>query len=411
MARRDRSGDGADGRGGSDGRHGASRGPQAASNGHHGASDGPHRASSGPGGAPNGRTTDPERVLVVLPNWVGDVVLATPAMRALRERFSSAHITFLVRGHLAEILNGGDWMDEIVHWPVRKGQSRPKRRKGFLGLAAQLRDQRYDMGILLANSFRSALLVRLAGVRRRVGYDRDGRGLLLTDRLLPEKADGRFIPVPMTRYYNAIARYLGCRECPAQLELFTTPEEEAEVDRVLREAGVGTGQPIVVLNPGASFGPAKCWLPERFAAVGDRLSAAYEAAVFVSCGPRETDIARRVAREMERPAIVLDNPVMKLGPSKALIRRASLLVTNDTGPRHFANAFGTPVVTIFGPTDPQWTLTDIATQRSVMVSVDCGPCMKRVCPLDHRCMTRITADMVVEQAEQLLAERTSSSTV
>jgi heptosyltransferase-2 len=192
--------------------------------------------------------------------------------------------------------------------------------------------------------------------------------------------------------------------------LFTTEEEESIAGEAIEAAGLRTGQPIVVLNPGASFGPAKRWLPERFADVADRLVERRGAAVFVSCGPKEIDTARAIARQMSRPATVLANPVMRLGPSKALIRRASLLITNDTGPRHFANALGTPVVTIFGPTDPQWTATESPTERSLTVNVHCGPCMKRNCPLDHRCMTRVTSEMVLAQAQALLAERVASST-
>jgi heptosyltransferase-2 len=341
---------------------------------------------------------------MVLPNWVGDLVLATSALRALRQHYAGRHITFVVKRHLMPVLSGGDWMDQVLCWPGRD-PSRPKRRQSFLGFAAELRDQQFDLAVLFTNSFRSALLARLAGIKRRVGYDRDGRGLLLTDKLLPQKADGKYIPVPMIRYYNAIARYLGCRECPELPELFTTPEDEQAAATALASAGVGPGQPYMVINPGASFGPAKCWLPERFAEVADRLAERQKLAVLISCGPREIEVARAVASRMRKPVTVLSNPVMPLGPSKALIRRASLLLTNDTGPRHFANSFGTPVVTVFGPTDPQWTTTAAANERSLMVKVDCGPCMKRKCPLDHRCMTRISADMALTQATELLESR------
>jgi len=359
---------------------------------------------SGAGRSP--KDSLPSRILVVLPNWVGDVVLSTPALRALRSGFAGAHIAFLVKPALAEVLNGGNWMDELIYWPT--GKSRPKRRQGFLGLAAALRERRFDCAVLLTNSFRSALLARLAGIRRRIGYDRDGRGLLLTDRLLPERYDGKYVPVPMIRYYNSIARYLGCGEFPGLPELFTTSEEEQEAARAV--AGrFEPGQPIIVVNSGASFGPAKCWPVERFAEVADRLVEEVNAAVFIACGPKEVQTARQVAAHMRHRSTVLDQPVMKLGPLKALIRRASLLITNDTGPRHFANAFGTPVVTIFGPTDPKWTATDSPTERSLAVSVHCGPCMKRTCPLDHRCMTRISSEMVLERAAGLLAERTPSS--
>jgi heptosyltransferase-2 len=339
-------------------------------------------------------------MLVVLPNWVGDLVLATPALRAIREKYDKAHISFLVKPHLADVLGGGDWMDEMLHWPAAK--SRHERRQGFLGLAKELREQRFDWAVLLTNSFRSALLARLSGIRRRIGYDREGRGLLLTDKLLPEKTNGKFIPTPMTRYYNAVARYLGCRDCPRRLELFTQADDEAIAQKAITAAGVKDGQPIVVINPGAAFGKAKCWLPERFAEVADRLVRERSAAVFVACGPKELETARQVARHLRQPATILDNPVMRLGPLKALIRRAHLLITNDTGPRHFANAFGTPVVTVFGPTDPRWTETESESERSLMVKVHCGPCMKRECPLDHRCMTWVSSEMVAASAGELL---------
>jgi len=351
---------------------------------------------------------EPARMLIVLPNWVGDLVLATPALRALRTRFAGTHITGLIKSHLAEVLSGGDWLDDLTYWP--SGGSRPLRRQGFLGLAGELRERRFEVALLLTNSFRSALLARLAGIRRRVGYDREGRGLLLTDKLLPHKFDGKYVPHSMIRYYNAIARYLGCRECPELPELFATCEQDQVAGAAIEAAGVGKNQPIVVINPGASYGPAKCWLPERFAEVADRLVRECRAAVFVACAPAEVDVARQVAGRMGQRATVLDNPVMRLGPLKALIRRASLLITNDTGPRHFANAFGTPVVTIFGPTDPEWTRTNASVERSIMVPVDCGPCMKRICPLDHRCMTRISSEKVLEVSRSLLAERAPAVT-
>jgi len=349
---------------------------------------------------------DPDRILVVLPNWVGDLVLATPALRAIRERFKRTHLTGLVRRPLDEVLAGGDWLDDLLYWPT--GRSRRRRRRGFLGLAGQLRRYRFDMALLLANSFRSAMLVRLAGIPRRVGYDREARGMLLTDRLLPYKFDGKYVPSPMIGYYNAIARYVGCRQCSDRTELFTTAEHEAVASDAVAAAGVAPDQPLVVINPGASFGPAKCWLPERFAEVADRLADEFQAAVFIACGPKEVEVARRVAGFMAQPATVLDSPVMRLGPLKALIRRASLVITNDTGPRHFANAFGRPVVTVFGPTDPQWTLTPAPAERSIRVSVDCGPCMKRICPRDHRCMTRVESEAVWAAARELLAARAAT---
>lgn len=354
----------------------------------------------------NGSKAALRRLLVVAPNWVGDLVLATPAFRAIRTRFAEAHIAMLVKAELQEVLAGGDWMNEVVFWP--RGKTREHRRRGFLGLAQDLREQRFDTAVLFTNSFRSALLARLAGAGRRVGYDRDGRGLLLTDKLLADKSNGKFVPGPMVRYYNAIARYLGARDLPPMPELFTTPEEEAFVQRTLDRHGIKPRQPIVVLNPGASYGSAKCWLPARFGEAADALIEAFGAAVFVSCGPKELEIGRSVIASMRNPATLLVPPDISLGALKALVRRCDLLITNDTGPRHFGVAFNVPVVTLFGSSDPQWTDCGHELERQLMVGVHCGPCMKRVCPLDHRCMTRLTTEMVLDACRPLLAERLAS---
>lgn len=347
----------------------------------------------------------PQRLLIVMPKWVGDVVMATPALRAIRDRFSDSRITLLLKKPFAEILAGGDWMDDMTYWPTGRGRSITGRERGFLQLVTQIRQQRYDWAILLTNSARSALLASLAGIRKRIGYDRDGRTCLLTDRLLCARQNGRFTPGPMIDYYNAIAHYLGCRECKGQPELFTTPDDEAAVDALIDRTKIARDQPIIVLNPGAAFGPAKRWLPARFAAVGDALAAEHGAAVFVACGPSEIDTARDVAAHMNQPVMTLTDPVMPLGPLKALIRRASVMITNDTGPRHFANAFSTPVVTIFGPTHQIWSRTASPNERVIQATVDCGPCMQRSCPSDHRCMADIKADDVIALANELMNQK------
>ncbi len=364
---------------------------------------------------PNGSRQDeiitrekPGRILVVLPQWVGDVVMATPALKSLRKQFPEAHIAYLLRQHLTDLFTGCDWPNEIFHWPTRE-KDKVKRRQSFLGLAAQLREKEFDCAILMTNSFRSAMLARLAGIRWRVGYNRDGRGMLLTDKLLPDKKDGKYIPGSMIRYYNTIARYMGCPSCPELPELHTSPEDEAAVDQLLKKSG-NENKPYIVLNVGASYGPAKCWLPERFAEVADQLVQQHNVGVFIAPGPKEISIARKVADTMQQPVTVTDNPVLPLNAIKALIRRSKLLITNDTGPRHFAVAMDTPVVTIFGPTDPRWTTNNYTEERLVMVNLDCQPCMKRTCPLDHHhCMTYITTDMVLDKANELLATKTAAS--
>ena len=151
-------------------------------------------------------------------------------------------------------------------------------------------------------------------------------------------------------------------------------------------------------------------MPERFAEVGDRLIADEGATVLLSCGPGEVEVVPQIGGMMRRGGHALNDPPLSIGQLKALIRRADLLVTNDTGPRHFPIAFGLPVVTIFGSTDPRWTESNHPLERKCLVSVDCGPCMKRVCPLEHhKCMTGVTTEMVVAAARELLALRAASA--
>jgi heptosyltransferase-2 len=346
----------------------------------------------------------PGRILVVLPSWVGDLVMATPTLRALRKRFAGALITFCARPVLADVIAGARWADEVVHWE-------PKRKKGrgreLIAVAGRLRRPRFDWAILLANSFRSALLVRLAGVRRRIGYDRDGRGWLLTDRLPVTRVKGRIAVTRMVDYYGGLAEYLGCDAPGDELELFSDPADDEAIEERLRLAGLAGRRPLVVISPGASFGASKLWLPERFAALADRLIEAHGAGVVISCAPGEEAIARRIAGLARREVLVFDDPVTTLGQFKSLIRRCDLLINNDTGPRHLAKAFRRPVVTIFGPTHPGWTDTDYPLERKVSVPVDCSPCQKKVCPLSGPselcCMKGVTVEMVAGAADELLA--------
>jgi len=342
----------------------------------------------------------PQRIIIALPTWVGDLVMATPTLRAIRDRFREGKITFLAVPNLCELIDGGDWMDRVIEW---SDGSKKRSVLGFLRLARRLRRESFDLAILLPNSFRSALLMTLAGVDRRVGYDRDGRGPLLTDRLDVPRVDGEIQPHPICDYYGAIAAALGCPPPGDRLELFTTPQQETAITQKLTARGLADRRPLVVITPGASFGASKLWLPERFAEVADRLHDEMNAAVVVTCGPREESIARHIQQCARTDIGVFDDPRLTLGELKALIKRCDLLLCNDTGPRHVAKAFNIPVVTVFGPTHQAWTDTNYADERKVSIPVDCGPCQQKTCPLGHhKCMTGVTADMVFDRCVELI---------
>lgn len=404
---------------------------------------------------PNG--TDPASILIVLPTWVGDFIMATPTLRAIRSRFPRANITFLLEPNLRELVRGGEWMNDTLEWPAKS--SRAPWSKPLRSLVREIRARRFDWAVLLPNAFRAAFVVWAAGVKRRIGYDRDGRGFLLTDRIpvrnrrsayqlaegngtavkvlsssrevgaqirwygvdcgcaerpfgahapvmlgknLP-LGPGRFIPMPLVHYYADLAEHIGCPRPDDQLELFTTGDCDAGVESRLTEVGIINKHPLVVISPGAKFGAAKCWPAERFAQTADKLIERYEAAIVITCGPGEEKIAREIQGQMSRPAQVFADPLLTLGELKSLIARCDLLLCNDAGPRHFAKAFGVPAVTVFGPTHPEWTATSYENERIARVNIDCGPCQQRVCPLiHHRCMKDVSVEMVLQAADDLL---------
>lgn len=380
---------------------------------------------------------DPASILVVLPTWVGDFVMATPSLRAIRERFATSRVTFLLEANLADLARGVPWVNDCVYWPARG--KRTVFSSEYRRLLKSLRRERYDCAVLLSNSFRSALLARLCGIPNRIGFGRDGRGWLLSHRVEVPNRRGvansgkirlapslsttppvklgaqtrggasQYLPMPLVDYYAVLLESLGCRTPTDWLELFVTDECEKSVEKRLVDLQLGD-RPLIALSPGAKFGASKCWSPKRFAEVADRLITDRGAALLITCGPGEEPIAGAIAAEMKQRAVALTNPLLSLGELKSLVRRCGLLIANDAGPRHIAKAFGVPVVTVFGPTHPDWTATNYARERIVRVDVDCGPCQQRICPLGHhRCMEDVSVDMVVRAAEELLGKTGKSS--
>lgn len=339
-------------------------------------------------------------ILVVLPSWVGDVVLASPALRAIRETYKDSRITYLMKPYVREVLEPCSWCDEMMYWSASKNKA--GRQHEFLKLAKTLRRQKFEVAVLFSNSFRSALLSRLAKIPYRIGYTRDGRSLLLTVKLMPDRIEGKYLPMSMVKYYGALARYMGCRVDEDRIELGMRPEDQTAADSLLAWHEIKPQERFAVINPGAAYGMSKCWPPERFAEVANRLAREAGLRSFVVYGPGEQEIAQRIAQFAKREAAVVPSQMVSLGVLKGLLQRCDLLVTNDTGPRHMAKAFGKPVVTIFGPTDPRWTETSYAAERKVWVEVPCGPCMRKRCPLDHRCMQLVTAETVSAAAIDLL---------
>ena len=343
-------------------------------------------------------------IVVFCPSLIGDTVMATPTFRALRKRYPSGRLTAVVKPNVAPVLDGLSWFDEVVPFHP-KAKDREHRTRP---LVRRLRADRPDAAVLLPNSIRTAWISRLAGIPRRVGYDRYARGWLLTDRLQPPRdAKGKLLPCPIVEYYLALAHALDCPGDGLPLELATTPADEAAADEALAALGVDASAGLVCLNTGGAFGPAKAWPVESFGILARRLAEECGAAVVALCGPSEREESRRIAELAAHPGVVsLADRKLSLGLSKAMVRRADLLVTTDSGPRHFAAAFGTPVVSLFGPTRIEWTRTNQPNALHIYHPVPCGPCQRPTCPLGHhRCMRDLAPDRVFDASRRMLSGR------
>ena len=346
------------------------------------------------------------RIAIFLPNWVGDAVMATPALRALRNHFPRSHVLGVLKPYIAGVLEGTSWLDSTLFLDPRGPVS-----ERWRSVSSRLRKESVELAVLFPNSFHSAFVAWLGRCRRHVGYVRYSRGWLLTDRLAPVCGpNGKLKPSPVIDDYNRLAEYVGCPKPSYQLELATTPADEQAANAVWDQARFSRRSEIICLNPGAAFGSAKYWSVESFAKVAQQFSDQRGSCVLVLCGPEEQDLARQIVMTAQRPTVfgLADQP-LSLGLTKACVRRADLLITTDSGPRHFAAAFGLPVLTLFGPTHKDWTETYFAKAVHLQKKVECGPCQLRVCPLDHRCMNGLSPSEVYSAGAELLSRFSEQS--
>lgn len=358
---------------------------------------------SAPGHARGGVVSESaaEQIIVRCPNWLGDVVMTTPGLRALRRGFPEARIVAQLPEPLAPLLAGTGLVDEV--WPVA---SRTARIRGGAVDVGRLRAERFDLGLVVPESISSALLMRAGGVRRVVGFARDGIRRRLLHHAVPAPAEwGRRRLVPKERFVLALVEALGVAGGDTRLELAVTPAEEARLEARLADHGSSLAslraQPPIVLAPGASFGDSKCWPAESYAGLGDALLSEGHR-VIVLGAPGESERVRAVSRAMGGQPVILD-AVLDLGALKALLRQAAALVANDAGARHVAAALGTPSVIFFGPTSVAKTAENLDRIVVLEREVSCRPCYRRRCPIDHRCLTSIDVRAAREATRAALA--------
>jgi heptosyltransferase-2 len=342
---------------------------------------------------------DIRTVLVRCPNWVGDVVAATPAFDCLRENFPKARMIAVIRRYAQGVIESGPWFDAVIGCDDRS-------QRGFFSLVQKIRRLTPDLAVVLPNSFRSTLSVFLGGARAIYGYRRGVRRLLLSGGPAPVRNQAGIVPRPMTEYYIDICRWLGLSP-PADLRpsLFFSDDTARKAAQLLAGWGIQPEDMVIGLNPGAKFGSSKCWPPEYFGALCDRLAATWKCKIVLFAGPGEAPLTSLVTQNTAVPVIDTGPNRIDLALLKPLIRRCQLLITNDTGPRHYAVALGVPVVVLMGPTDPRYTGMNIEKTRVIRQELPCSPCHEKVCPLGHHtCMTAIAPDRVLGVCQQLLRE-------
>ena len=337
------------------------------------------------------------KILVREVNWVGDAVLTLPALAALDRRFPRAEIAVLAKPWAAGLFAGQSAVDRVVVYQA-KGSHRGLR--GRWALSRELAQERFDLAVLFPNSLDAVIVPWLARVPRRVGYRTDGRGLLLTQVVA---RSSRSAECHQVFQYLELVRALGA-DGEAIPRLAVGVEAERAADRLLQDLGVETGEACVAVNPGSVYGSAKRWPAERFAAVADALADSHRARILLIGSAKERDVLEAVAERMRWPPIRLGGRT-DLAALAAVLKRARLLLSNDTGAMHVAAAVGTPVLAVFGPTDADATGPLGPDSRVVREPMPCSPCLLRECPIDHRCMVAVGIAQVLHAAEELLATR------
>ena len=343
------------------------------------------------------------KVMIRVPNWVGDAVMAEPALRELRRIFREAQITLLARPWVAGLFDGENLHDAFI--PVNDASGFTQTATRFWQQTQTLRREQFDYAILLQNAFAAALTARAAGVRNVIGYPTDGRRPLLHTAI-------NFEPDYKKRhqvfYYLNIAAELERRLTgeshvdfnQAQPHLHSTEPSREQARRLLAENG-WLSNPLVAINPGATNSRAKQWLAERFAVTADRLFEQYGLQAVIVGAVGDGQAAEEVKQTMRSPAIQLAGKT-SIAELKAVLSLCQLAISNDTGAAHVAVALQVPTVTIFGPTQDFATRPFAEAATVVRHPVECSPCMLKDCPIDHRCMTRIAVADVYDSVEILL---------
>jgi heptosyltransferase II len=337
------------------------------------------------------------KILVRSANWVGDAVMSLPAIASARLSFPGAEISILAKPWVGELFQGSSEIDRLI---LYRSPGIHDGIRGRLKLAGELKAGRFDLVLHLPNSFDSALVSFLAGIPRRAGYKTDGRGMLLTDGVPVDGAKNRH----QVEYYLHLMEELGFRLAGRAPVLQISPQQREDSQRILESCGLKNEDPLVGVAPGAKYGSAKEWFPERYGEVAARISGETGSRVLVLGSAGDRPAASRILQEAGTAAIDLTGKT-SLGQAMALIARCRLFITNDSGLMHVASALAVPLVALFGSTDPARTGPLSDKSRVLRKPIPCGPCLKPECPKERECMSLISADEVFEAVKEMWTAR------
>ena len=334
-----------------------------------------------------------ERILVRATNWVGDAVMSLPALRALRGRFPMAKISILAKPWVGDLYGREPFCDELIPYTASD-------LKGKWATGRALAERRFDLAILLQNAFEAAAVAFAARIPERIGYARDGRSLLLTKAVAVPKVGE--IPPHERFYYLELLRRAGIIDAMPECEAIRLEgAEAAKLAGAERFQALGWDRPVIGVSPGAAYGTAKRWLPERFADAANQVAGELNAAVAIFGSKSERELCESVAASITGPVKNFAGETA-LGEFIELAAACRVYLTNDSGAMHVASALGLPTVAVFGATNHITTGPTGPLARVVREDVECSPCLKRECPIDHRCMTRVPAGRVAQEALALL---------
>jgi heptosyltransferase-2 len=334
-----------------------------------------------------------------MPNWIGDLVMATPVLSDLRAAYPQASITAMCRTPICELLADDGAINELFCFT--KPSNNFLRREDKRDIIAKIVAGKYDLGILLTNSFSSAWWFWQGKVGRRVGFSAHCRRFLLTD------------PVPLPKekmhqvdFYKKLLEPLGISRSNTAPRLSVSIKEVEASKQLLYQRGYVRGKKLIGINPGAAYGTAKCWPPERFRALAEKLLEEQGLFLLFFGDPSSAVLVKDICQGLPERVMNLAG-VTSLRELACLIKDVDLLVTNDSGPMHIGAAFGVPLVALFGSTDEEWTGPYGQKEAVINKHVSCSPCFKRVCPIDFRCMTGITVEEVAAKVHAQLKRGSS----